>query len=824
MIIVGERGSGLSSTIDHVLAQLRNSDARLVLQVSARLLAGGGGFLVGLAYECVSSAFDNQPPAAIEGLLNRLQDRFDHHLLVALLRRLRQERGVPLVVIDRFDALAMRLDPEAWASLRNIIEQKLLQILVLSRLSITEIETLSHSKLGQTIKQEILQPIRDDDSLRDLCQAHLEREETLPDGTIEYLGELGGGHRALTALLVRRVGESAEEQHREYARIDSKFVDLVVGVRREEVISSLEQIFLGLASNLEPTMRYDLDAEMVFAIGLELAPAHLVAVHSRYYLRLKRLGHWRESEGTETGGRFASALLRSRLLRRCLAPREQELSLPISLAPWLRFDELLRKTIRKRWQGDIDLLLTSAGEYFESVVSDWQRQVVWWGDHCGLDALDILLGDELTVLLDRVPDLVDSGWMANHRAALREVGEARCPLRRQPWSVWSQVDCRHVLEVLDQVCTDLASLLDADSPQPAPSKRRSGTSRKLCWLHISDAHFRAPGDRFYGEDIVRPAFLKTIKQMKSQPVGRRLGPFPDVVFFTGDIAFSGKSREYDGAKGFFEELLDLLDLKEDRLFLIPGNHDVDRDATKYLERGPQTAEETYEVFRDERWRRLYSERLRSYDTFCQELFSSVPERLERTESGFMVPQRLNIRNTTLVVHCLNAQWCGGLEDDILKLVLGTAVLHKVLDKDFRAARASATRPRGVPRDDLRIGLLHQPIEFLADFEQKSFWTLLGQHLDAILLGHLHDSEVSRAVTSREELAIFRTGALFGGMKQDRDNSAQIVECDVDERSFSVFPLRYEPKQDRWERDTSLANPPDYVFRGVLPSLPRTRDH
>ena len=59
---------------------------------------------------------------------------------------------------------------------------------------------------------------------------------------------------------------------------------------------------------------------------------------------------------------------------------------------------------------------------------------------------------------------------------------------------------------------------------------------------------------------------------------RERGRTPDVVFATGDIAFSGKPGEYEIATVFFDALLDAAGLGRRHLFVIAGNHDVDRDS------------------------------------------------------------------------------------------------------------------------------------------------------------------------------------------------------------------------------------------------------
>jgi hypothetical protein len=57
---------------------------------------------------------------------------------------------------------------------------------------------------------------------------------------------------------------------------------------------------------------------------------------------------------------------------------------------------------------------------------------------------------------------------------------------------------------------------------------------------------------------------------------------PDAVFFTGDAAFSGQKEQYDLVSKWFDDILDACGLsgRRDRLFVVPGNHDVNRDEVK----------------------------------------------------------------------------------------------------------------------------------------------------------------------------------------------------------------------------------------------------
>jgi predicted MPP superfamily phosphohydrolase len=87
-------------------------------------------------------------------------------------------------------------------------------------------------------------------------------------------------------------------------------------------------------------------------------------------------------------------------------------------------------------------------------------------------------------------------------------------------------------------------------------------------IHISDLHISQEDD-FDRSVVLDPLIGRTKEDLKK-------GFTPEIVVVTGDIAFSGKKEEYEMAKTFFDHLLECLGLSDDRLFIVPGNHDVDR--------------------------------------------------------------------------------------------------------------------------------------------------------------------------------------------------------------------------------------------------------
>ncbi len=93
--------------------------------------------------------------------------------------------------------------------------------------------------------------------------------------------------------------------------------------------------------------------------------------------------------------------------------------------------------------------------------------------------------------------------------------------------------------------------------------------KKVTWLHLSDLHFRVTEDKFESE-LIYDRLLEDLKHIEEHI---------DLVFVTGDIAYSGRTEEYERASKFFNNILEILNLGREAIFFVPGNHDIQRSNT-----------------------------------------------------------------------------------------------------------------------------------------------------------------------------------------------------------------------------------------------------
>jgi predicted phosphodiesterase len=96
----------------------------------------------------------------------------------------------------------------------------------------------------------------------------------------------------------------------------------------------------------------------------------------------------------------------------------------------------------------------------------------------------------------------------------------------------------------------------------------------MLFLHLSDIHFKRTeiGEPDDPNRALRSDIINDVKR-----VGKEFGRPADGIWLTGDIAFAGHADEYEFAYRWLEEeLCTAAGCKIENVFVIPGNHDVDR--------------------------------------------------------------------------------------------------------------------------------------------------------------------------------------------------------------------------------------------------------
>lgn len=95
-------------------------------------------------------------------------------------------------------------------------------------------------------------------------------------------------------------------------------------------------------------------------------------------------------------------------------------------------------------------------------------------------------------------------------------------------------------------------------------------------LHLSDIHFREPECLEPDTDVDKP----TRTRLLADVVGLCREKHVDAILVGGDIAFKAHPDEFTTATTWLKDLADRTGCRQDRIYVVPGNHDVDRSVCR----------------------------------------------------------------------------------------------------------------------------------------------------------------------------------------------------------------------------------------------------
>jgi predicted phosphodiesterase len=287
----------------------------------------------------------------------------------------------------------------------------------------------------------------------------------------------------------------------------------------------------------------------------------------------------------------------------------------------------------------------------------------------------------------------------------------------------------------------------------------------VTWLHISDFHVRT-GDP-YDRDVVLGALVKSVADY------RRMGRVPDLIFATGDIVYSGKPQEYELAEKFFDDLLRALELDKRHLFLIPGNHDVDRDLGVGLARTLGSREEADKYFNPERGKPHLNLKMGAFRAWYNRYFDGVRTLTETSTCGPV--ELVKVHGRQLGILPINSGLFCQDDNDHGKLWVGRRCLDQAI-VELKRIKA-----------ELNIALIHHPVNWLSPKESSNIQAELDDAVHILLRGHLHDTKVESAASPEGELFCCAAGAAY----DTREWPNRAIYASLEDDRLTIFPIRYE---------------------------------
>lgn len=343
------------------------------------------------------------------------------------------------------------------------------------------------------------------------------------------------------------------------------------------------------------------------------------------------------------------------------------------------------------------------------------------------------------------------------------------------------------------------------------------------WVHVSDLHF-GHGDESsrLDQQLVLNSLRNDIQTFESNNL-----PRPNAIFVTGDVAFSGnvhRNTEYEVASAWLKSVAKFLDLDSAQIFIVPGNHDVQRDVSKnnknafrLLESLRAGHDKVDNVLNDKRDRALLAARMKNYLKFATEFGPPGNARLFWTH-------RIHLENeVTIRLVGLNTALLCADDTDNKKLELGNLQL------------VDAYTALPIEPNELVLVLSHHPFDWLRDGREALAVT--GRYAHIHLCGHIHEAQNERFRSGGgQDFVRIISGAAHDYPIQDvlRFGYSFGAICDTGNLLVRVWPRIWSPKNHDFRVDVDNTpegktfaehelklnvNPPELISEGFDETVP-----
>jgi predicted MPP superfamily phosphohydrolase len=310
--------------------------------------------------------------------------------------------------------------------------------------------------------------------------------------------------------------------------------------------------------------------------------------------------------------------------------------------------------------------------------------------------------------------------------------------------------------------------------------QRGRVARTLyTWIHLSDVHFgHHDATHRWDQTLVLSALKKDIREAMD-----RGAPRAQAVLLTGDVAFSGRREQYDSASDWLLGLALDLGLDESDIFMVPGNHDVDRsvDARSTFPRLLiKELRDSQELTLDsvlekpEDWKSLTS-RMAAFESFAARFPAIQTPSLHFWSHSIPLSTEISIRLVGLNTALLSAD-----DQDRGKLSLGRGFLAQTL-ADFSDT-------------EIVVVLTHHPLQDGWLNDQNGVEAAFRSKAHIHLSGHIHQTNSETVhFGSGDSLVSISAGALHGDRQPQGVpaghgyNVASIVEMEDRSLWLRVWP-------------------------------------
>jgi predicted phosphodiesterase len=295
-------------------------------------------------------------------------------------------------------------------------------------------------------------------------------------------------------------------------------------------------------------------------------------------------------------------------------------------------------------------------------------------------------------------------------------------------------------------------------------------------LHLSDFHFRTQHQ--WDAERVLLDLTGDIRTFVDR------GLQPHMVVLSGDLAFSGQRSEYLLASQWIDEYLvkTLPGFDKKDLFIIPGNHDVDRRkvTVPILELEEDARRKGQDAIASLLKGKAKKDLLRRHQEYLR--FANQHRNNDSKLKEIWWAEKRKFGNTVVGVAGLASSLMSSGDKDRGNPVVSRFQLNEVF--------------KHLENVDICLVVIHHPLDYLHEHDKKEVEERIKLKCSVLLRGHLHEKKTVSYRDPDHQYLELATGSVYAGSRYR--NAFQLIELDISKRKARVHYRCWE--DGAWRAD------------------------
>ncbi len=335
-------------------------------------------------------------------------------------------------------------------------------------------------------------------------------------------------------------------------------------------------------------------------------------------------------------------------------------------------------------------------------------------------------------------------------------------------------------------------------------------------LHLTDFHLNKKSLKDWN-DYIRVSLLNKIKEINNES---------EITFvaFTGDLLDQGGVDFSDAEEAFklfqsniITPITEELNIPIENFLIVPGNHDVVRDNDsereelgnlQYFQDPENVSKYMKEAIEKDDFSGM--KRMLDYKKFEKKLYENVktPKNITIFGSSFILKKH----NANIGIACLNSSWRCYDKKDKGRLIIGENQLIE--------------QTKFIENVDLKIGLIHHPLDTLSQVEDKLISNHIYNEFDLLLLGDYHESKSSMITGITGSLFVNLAPSGLSDIRSDSkrySNGFTVVDLDIHLKEICVSYFKYNHDNKTFLIDPNSSGTDDGKFCQNIPSKEKRKD-